>query len=157
MDDLSHADRAAVTEGSFDQLGFLVYRAGLAIARGYQRALAPIDVAPTEAGVLIALARSGPNHTRGLARVLGIGRQTVTNVTGRLEEREWITRSLDAHDGRMVRFSIAAKGVRKLKKIEELSREFDGWLLEIVGSGKEAALIKQMTRIIESPLLAHED
>jgi DNA-binding MarR family transcriptional regulator len=161
MDDTTgrraHVAGQSEDSGPRDRLGFLVYRAGLAIGRGYERALEPIDVAPTEAGLLMALAYSGPNHVRGLARLLGIGRQTVTNVARMLERREWISRVTSDSDARLTLFHIAPLGQRQLIRIEELSTAFDVWLREVVGAAHEALLIERLKAIVDAPLLAHEE
>jgi DNA-binding MarR family transcriptional regulator len=138
------------------RLGFLLYRAGLAVSRGYERALKPIGVAPVEAGVLSALCYSGPNHVRGLARLLGVGRQTIVNTTKSLEAQRFILRAVSEEDARLVSFSIAAAGKRRLKQIEIIAQTFDEELRVIVGEDSELVLIEHLARIVDSPLLAYE-
>jgi DNA-binding MarR family transcriptional regulator len=138
------------------RLGFLLYRAGLAVARGYERALKPIGVAPVEAGVLSALCYSGPNHVRGLARLLGVGRQTIVNTTKSLEAQRFILRAVSDEDARLVSFSIAAAGKKRLKKIEIIAQAFDEELRSIVGKDNETVLIEYLARVVDSPLLAYE-
>jgi DNA-binding MarR family transcriptional regulator len=138
------------------RLGFLLYRAGLAVSRGYERALTPMGVAPVEAGVMSALCYSGPNHVRGLARLLGVGRQTIVNTTKSLEAQRLIFRSASDSDSRLATFSIATAGKRKLKKIEIIAQAFDQELRTIVGADHELALIEHLAAIVDSPLLAYE-
>jgi DNA-binding MarR family transcriptional regulator len=158
MDDNEMAASSLKSETAPNQrLGFMLYRAGLAISRGYERALKPIDVSPVESGVLSALCYSGPNHVRGLARLLGVGRQTIVNVTKTLENRKWIVRNTSSEDARLALFTIAPAGRRKLESIEEIARAFDRELRAIVGSANEERLTKQLLQIVESPLLAYED
>jgi DNA-binding MarR family transcriptional regulator len=145
----------ALTEPK-QRLGFLLYRAGLAVSRGYERALKPIDVAPVEAGVLSALCYSGPNHVRGLARLLGVGRQTIVNTTKSLELQSLILRITSEEDARLTTFSIAPAGKRKLKQVEIIAQAFDQELRTIVGVNHEAVLIQKLASIVESPLLAYE-
>jgi DNA-binding MarR family transcriptional regulator len=138
------------------RLGFLLYRAGLAVSRGYERALKPIDVAPVEAGVLSALCYSGPNHVRGLARLLGVGRQTIVNTTKSLELRSFIVRKISGEDARLATFTIASAGKRKLKQVEIIAQTFDQELRLIVGANYEPVLIQKLAGIVDSPLLAYE-
>jgi DNA-binding MarR family transcriptional regulator len=145
----------ALTEPK-QRLGFLLYRAGLAVSRGYERALKPIDVAPVEAGVLSALCYSGPNHVRGLARLLGVGRQTIVNTTKSLELQSLILRITSEEDARLTTFSIAPAGKRKLKQVEIIAQAFDQELRTIVGVNHEAVLIQKLASIVESPSLAYE-
>jgi DNA-binding MarR family transcriptional regulator len=139
------------------RLGFLLYRSGLAIARGYERALKPIDASPTDAGVLSALAYSGPNHTRGLARMLGLGRQTIVNVTKRLEDSGLIARNASDRDGRLAVFAISKKGSTRLAEIEVIASGFDGQLSAIVGAANEQGLVETLQRILAAPMLTHEE
>lgn len=138
------------------RLGFLLYRAGLAVARGYERALKPIGVAPVEAGVLSALCYSGPNHVRRLARLLGVGRQTIVNTSKSLEAQRFILRAVSEEDARLVSFSITAAGKRRLKQIEIIAQAFDEKLRAIVQEDNELVLIEHLARIVDSPLLAYE-
>jgi DNA-binding MarR family transcriptional regulator len=139
------------------RLGFLVYRAGLAVSRGYERALRPIGIMPVEAGVLGSLGYGGPNHVRGLARQLGVGRQTIVNVTRALEQRGWISRALSEQDARLVIFSIDPAGRAKLVSVEQIAQNFDGKLGDIVGPPQDILLMDQLQRIVDAPFLAHED
>jgi DNA-binding MarR family transcriptional regulator len=157
MDDNSSLHPSIPGGGNDQRLGFLIYRAGLAVSRGYERVLKPVDVMPVEAGVLTALQHGGPNHVRGLARVLGVGRQTIVNVTRALEERTWIERSASEEDARLVVFTIAPAGRQKLDAIERLASAFDAKLREVVGLEQEAGLIQQLRQIVGAQFLAHED
>lgn len=139
------------------RLGFLLYRAGLAVSRGYERALGPLDVSATEAGLLSALHYSGPGHVRALARLLGIGRQTVVNVTRSLEVKGWITRAPAPGDARLSMFHIAPPGREKLGEIEVIAREFDEALRRMLGQDQEQTLVGELARIVSAPFLAYED
>jgi DNA-binding MarR family transcriptional regulator len=158
MDDKSVRKTKSDQPTSHDQrLGFMIYRAGLAIARGYERILNPINVMPTESGVLGSLCYIGPNHVRGLARQLGVGRQTIVNVTKSLEDKGWIKRSASPDDARLVIFSISQSGRKKMLDIEALSSEFDAKLRQIVGKSNELTMIDHLKAVVSSPLLEHED
>ncbi len=135
----------------------MIYRAGLAIARGYERVLKPINVIPVESGVLGSLLYIGPNHVRGLARQLGVGRQTIVNVTRSLEDKGWVKRSLSPDDARLVIYSISPSGRKKMQDIEALSRDFDAKLRETVGPTNEQILIHHLRAVVSSPFLGHED
>jgi DNA-binding MarR family transcriptional regulator len=140
-----------------ERLGFMIYRSGLAVSRGFERALKPIETTPSEAGVLSALAYSGPNHVRGLARLLGLGRQTIVNVARRLEEQRLVERSASKEDARLSVFGITMAGRRKLSAVEKIATAFDEQLRTIVGSQREADLTQVLQRIVDAPFLAYED
>jgi DNA-binding MarR family transcriptional regulator len=139
------------------RLGFLLYRAGLAVARGYERALKPIDGSPVEAGILSTLAYQGPSHTRALARLLGLGRQTISNVTKRLEHRDFIRRLSDERDSRLALFEISPAGRRHLAEIETIASGFDAMLRDLVGEGGERQMADHLRTLLASPELSHED
>jgi DNA-binding MarR family transcriptional regulator len=139
------------------RLGFLIYRAGLAVARGYERVLKPMNVMPVEVGVLSSLSYEGPNHVRGLARQLGVGRQTIVNVTKVLENRGWLARSLSEKDARLAIFSVSQAGKAKLAAIETLVHQFDTELAKIAGPENGAVVIETLKAIVASPYFAHED
>ena len=140
-----------------ERLGFLLYRSGLAIARGYERALGPTKIMPTESGVLMTLAYQGPNHVRGMARFLGVGRQTVVNVTRRLEMAGLVARSASARDSRVAQFTITSLGRQKLLEIEDLAERFDARLRAIVGEENEALIVRTLHDLLEATFLAYEN
>ncbi len=139
------------------RLGFLLYRAGLAVSRGYERALAPLDTSPVEVGVLSALSYSGPQHVRGLARLLGIGRQSAVNVTKALLARQEIERRSSEEDTRLVVYVVTALGRSRLDRCEGVVAQFDARLRSTVGELEERELVRQLGRIVNAPFLAHEE
>jgi DNA-binding MarR family transcriptional regulator len=151
------APRNRTLKGPEARLGFVLYRAGLAVSRGYERALAPINASPADAGVLSTLAYDGPNHTRALGRLLGLGRQTIVNVTKRLEEAGLISRSAALQDRRLTLFEITVTGKKRLEGIERIASAFDQQLKEILGSDKEAELLQMLRPLLSTPAFAHED
>jgi DNA-binding MarR family transcriptional regulator len=154
MDKEQSSDASASPE---HRLGFLVYRAGLAVSRGYERALAPLQATPTEAGLLSALAYNGPNHVRGAARFLGLGRQTVVNVTKELQACGFIERMAAPADSRLVLYAVTEAGRERLRQIEVVARAFDERLAATVGGASQADLMAMLSRIVASDFLQHED
>lgn len=139
-----------------ERLGFVLYRSGLAIARGYERALEPVNMMPTESGVLMTLAYQGPNHVRGMARLLGVGRQTIVNVTKRLEKVGLVTRSASTDDSRIAQFSITVDGRKKLLEIEDIAERFDIRLRAITGKENEALIVEALQRLLGAAFLDYE-
>jgi DNA-binding MarR family transcriptional regulator len=153
----SSSNDAGEGAGPQARLGFLLYRAGLAVARGYERALAPVGASPAEAGVLSTLSYDGPNHIRGLARLLGLGRQTIVNVTRRLEADGRVVRQADATDARLALFAITSAGRDRLATIEAIAMAFDAQLRATVGADSEAMLVDRLQFILADPSLSHDD
>jgi DNA-binding MarR family transcriptional regulator len=157
MDEKSILEAQTVSQRPHEaRLGFMVYRAGLAVSRGYERALAPVGITPADVGVLTSLRHGGANHVRGLARQLGLGRQTVVNVTKLLEQNLWIARRKDESDARLTLFQISPTGIQKLDDIEQTVADFDRLLAGIIDQLHEATLLDALSKIIQAPQFAYE-
>ena len=110
-----------------------------------------------EAGVLSALAFSRPNHVHGLGRELGLGRQTIVNVTKRLKDLSCVERSSSIEDARSTVFAIPEAGQRKLDEVEGIAPAFEAQLRNEEGGDQETNLTPALRRIVEAPFLAYMD
>jgi DNA-binding MarR family transcriptional regulator len=73
-------------------------------------------VARSEASVLAAL-DAGPERITTLAAREGLAQPTMTLMVKRIEERGWVTRERDPHDGRVVLVSLTDDGRRALEEV----------------------------------------
>ena len=89
--------------------------------------------------------------------MLGLGRQTIVNVTKQLEEQQLVARSASAEDARLSVLVITPKGRCKLEAVEKISAAFDEQIRTIVGSEREADITQMLHRIVDAPFLAYED
>ncbi len=153
MDDM--AQRSDDRRPPESRLGFLLYRAGLAISRGYERALQPLTATPVEAGVLSVLAYEGPNHVRALGRKLGLGRQTIVNVAKSLVEAGLVERVASEADARLNLLTITKTGRSRLARIEQIATRFDQELRDVVGLEGERHMIEKLQKILVSPQFEH--
>ena len=153
MDDM--AQRSDDLRSPESRLGFLLYRAGLAISRGYERALQPLAATPVEAGVLSVLAYEGPNHVRALGRKLGLGRQTIVNITKSLVESGLLERIASEADARLNLLTITRTGRARLVRIEKIATRFDQELRVVVGTEGERHMIEKLQKILVSPQFEH--
>ena len=153
MDDM--AQRSDDLRSPESRLGFLLYRAGLAISRGYERALQPLAATPVEAGVLSVLAYEGPNHVRALGRKLGLGRQTIVNSAKLLSEAGLVERVVSESDARLSLLTITKTGRARLAGIEQIATRFDQELRDVVGSEGERQMIEKLQNILVSPQFEH--
>lgn len=149
-------NKAQSSSGTTASIGFLLYRSGLSIARGYERALAPLGVNPAQAGVLTALADGGPMHVRGLGRLLGLGRQTIVNVAKELTARSLLERCSDPTDERRTLLQITIEGRALLDQVRAIAIPFDAEIEELIGPDHLPAVAAALARVIESPGFAHE-
>ena len=153
MDDM--AQRSEDRRSPESRLGFLLYRAGLAISRGYERALQPLAATPVEAGVLSVLAYEGSNHVRALGRKLGLGRQTIVNIAKSLMEAGLVERIASEADARLSLLAITKTGRARLARIEKIATHFDQELRDVVGSEGERHMIEKLQKILVSSKFEH--
>lgn len=139
------------------RLGFLLYRAGLAVEHAYALALRPLGVAPAEAGLLSSLAYAGPAHVRALGRSLGLGRQTVVNLTRKLAADGLVVSSASPDDARLTLFAITDAGRARLGEIEAVATAFDRRLRAAIDGATEPTLVEQLQRIVAAPDFARAE
>ena len=73
--------------------------------------------------VLKDLSLLGPSTQRTLADVEQVTEPTMTVLLEQMQQRGWITRNRDPHNGRIKRVAITAKGQRELKNAGRVLRE----------------------------------
>ncbi len=112
--DLDHRAMAVLSD---------IFRASTAIRRHMERTvLAPDGLSWTAFVTLWCLWISGELESRELASAVGISKPTSTGVVTTLERRDLVRRTRGKGDGRMVRVTLTARGVRL---IEELFPRFN--------------------------------
>ena len=120
------------------RLGFLIYRAGLAVAQAYADRMRPSGLTPGEVGVLTQLASYGPGHIREIGRALGVSPQTVVNLGRSLEAKQMVRHANSMEDRRTVLLSITEKGRETLDKADRIARAFDRAIEAAIGSDATA-------------------
>jgi DNA-binding MarR family transcriptional regulator len=102
-------------------LGFNVYRCALLLRRELTRALARYHMTPEQWHVLAVLDEAdAPVSQAEIVEVLLKDKPTVTRILQRMERDEWIRRSTDAADARVVRVQMTPSGSRLCRKIPGL-------------------------------------
>jgi DNA-binding MarR family transcriptional regulator len=144
----------AMTPAPEHRLGFLLYRVGLAIQRAYEAGTAERGLKPSEAGILSSLAADGAQHVRGLGRRLGMGRQTVVNVSEALAARGLIDKRPDPDDARAVVLTITPAGQAALAASLAATDAFEAALAAPLGPERAAALQRDLSVLLASRLLA---
>ncbi len=115
------------------RIGFLLYRAGLAVAQAYEARMRPSGFTPGEVGVLTHLASHGAGHIREIGRALGVSPQTVINLARGLEAKEMVLRTGSSADRRTVILNITATGRAALLRADEIARRFDKAIENLLG------------------------
>ncbi len=129
MDNLRLGLMARPTETSLaapeERIGFLLYRAGLAVAQAYEARMRPSGFTPAEVGVLTHLASHGAGHIREVGRSLGVSPQTVINLARGLAAKGMVLRTGSPADRRTVILNITDNGRAALLRADEIARRFD--------------------------------
>ncbi len=131
-----------------DRVGFLIYRAGLHVARAYEERMRPAGFAPVEVGVLTLLASRGALHVRAVGRALGVSRQTAVNVTRDLERRGLVTRETPPEDRRALVVAIAPAGRDALARAEAIAQGYDAELAAAIGAELAADVAAGLRRVL---------
>jgi DNA-binding MarR family transcriptional regulator len=98
------------------------------------------EISRTEAGVLNVLG-TGPRRITELAELEGLAQPTMTQLVKRLEERQLVTRSHPADDGRVVLVSLTPTGRRVLEDIRARAAEAMHAYLAEVSDRQISALV----------------
>ena len=126
-------------------IGFYLRRAARAVARLYDRRLAPCGIRGTQFTLLNAVYLSAPVRVQDLAESLGMDRTTLTRNLQPLEKKEWIETE-SGRDRRTRKISITEGGIEILKKAfplwEEAQTETEQILGELELENLRSALIK---------------
>lgn len=136
-----------------DELTTLVAQLG----RRLRAATAAAELTPSQQSVMGRLGRDGPATTAHLARGELVRPQSMRMTLAALEERGLVARAAHATDGRLVLFSLTARGADLLGSGRAARR---GWLAEAIGAGLTpdehralAGALPLLRRLVESPQL----
>jgi DNA-binding MarR family transcriptional regulator len=83
----------------------------------------PHDCPPASAGLLTLLHRHGEVRMSRLTELLGIDLSVTSRHVGHAEERGWIERLPDPHDGRSRLLRLTPSGEHRLDELSELTTE----------------------------------
>jgi DNA-binding MarR family transcriptional regulator len=95
-----------------DNLGYLLKRCGTLIAITVDRSLAEFGMTHAQLGIFLRLVSGSAKTASELARELITDTGSMTRMLDRLEEKQFIERSRDGEDRRVVRVRLTSKGER---------------------------------------------
>ena len=124
-------------------------KVGLALREQAWKDTAPRGLNPTQAQVLMVLARSGPSGLRlsAIAAQLGVSAPTASDSVSALETKDLVAKGPAADDRRALAVTLTDEG-------ESVARELATWpdlLLEavdVLDEGEEAVLLKALLKVI---------
>jgi len=106
-----------------DRAAFLLSQLGARAAQEFTRLLAPLDLAPADAGILRLVARSEGISQQALAAALNMHASRLVALIDDLESRGLLVRKVHATDRRLYSLALTAKGKETLLSIREVADE----------------------------------
>lgn len=83
------------------------------------------DLKPSQAGILFMLNKSGGLSQREMAKFMNVTPPSITNTIQKMEKMDYIRRSPDEKDQRIMRLSLTERGEACLKNIKTVAAEMD--------------------------------
>jgi DNA-binding MarR family transcriptional regulator len=107
------------------------------------------DITPSMLSALSAVERHGPVSLGDLASFEAVSPPSMTRIVGHLEERQLVTREVDAADRRVTRLRVAPAGARTLSAVRTRKNAYLAQRLRLLSDEDRAALAAAL------PVLEH--
>jgi DNA-binding MarR family transcriptional regulator len=134
-----------------DFVGYLLVKAAARLRAATAVALAPLQLAPQEFGLLNQLIMQPALTQAQLGGLLGIDRTTIVALLDRQAAMGWIERSPDASDRRVYRISSTSKGrALHAKALAEVVR-VESQLLDCLNPAQTTALQSALAALCQAP------
>ncbi|MFK7828991.1 MAG: MarR family winged helix-turn-helix transcriptional regulator [Congregibacter sp.] len=99
--------------------------------------------------VLATLKEHPGMGVNAVARRTNMDKVKVSRAVSGLEERKYLRRKPSAEDGRALELRLSPQGRRLFHAIEPLALEWEGHLLDMLGSAEKARLLDLLNRLEE--------
>jgi DNA-binding MarR family transcriptional regulator len=133
---------------------FLLTQIGTRAAQEFGRKLAPLNLAPPDAGILRLLALSPGISQQELARRLEMHASRLVAVIDSLEERGLVTRNPNSEDRRLYSLALTEPGKTAMGEIGRISREHDDAVCSALNAKEREQLGALLEQIASSLGLA---
>ena len=97
------------------------------------------DLKPGQAGILLMLNQTGGLSHREMAKHMNVTPPSITNTIQKMEKMDYIRRSPDEKDQRIMRLSLTDKGEACLQNIKTVAAEMDAEMFS--GMSQEEKLL----------------
>jgi len=131
--------------GPAGSVAYLLSQVGARSAQEFARLLAPLDLAPADAGILRLLRQSPGISQQGLAQTLGMHASRLVAVIDALEKRGLVVREPNAKDRRLYSLRLTDAGMEILRSIGQVARAHN----ELMCSGLEAEECAELLRLLQ--------
>jgi DNA-binding MarR family transcriptional regulator len=113
----------------YSRPGFMIRRAHQIAIDLFIEACAPVDITPSQYGVLYIVNVVGPISQIGISRLIGLDRSTTALVVRLLTERGLLTKRQSTEDARKAEILITDEGLRTFRQAARLANKELGTLL----------------------------
>lgn len=140
---------ASQSKKSTIKAGFLIHDTSRLRRTVMDQHLKPLGITRSQWWVLSQVHRDtgGGFSQIELARLLDVGKVTLGGLIDRLEANGLVTRVPDALDRRAKRVKLSRKGRKLLERIENVSVEVHGRIMEGISAAEEDQLIAILTKM----------
>ncbi len=128
---------------------FLLSQVGGRSAQEFARLLAPLKLAPADAGILRLLRHSEGISQQNLAKTLNMHASRLVALIDALESRGLVVRGTHATDRRLYSLKLTLKGSEVLRTIGELARQHNELMCAGLSSGECAQLEALLHKIAD--------
>ena len=137
-----------------DRAAFLLSQLGARAAQEFTRLLAPLDLAPADAGILRLVARSEGISQQALAAALNMHASRLVALIDDLESRGLLVRKVHATDRRLYSLALTAKGKETLLSIREVADEHNRLMCAALTRAETVTLQALLSKIAVQMSLA---
>lgn len=130
---------------------YLMNRAYAALARAAdRRTKAEGDVSLAQHGVLFALTLEDGLTVSALAKMLSMGKPSVSGMVDRMVARELVRRERDAVDGRVVRVFLCAQGEALVARTNPVVKQMNAALLAPFDEAEQEVILRFLKHLAEN-------
>ncbi|WP_189051671.1 MarR family winged helix-turn-helix transcriptional regulator [Aliidongia dinghuensis] len=131
-------------------LGYALRRAQLAVFKEFQARFEAINIRPSQFGILTVIARNPGIKQTQVSEALYIKRANLVRLLDELEARDLIRRDASVHDRRSHSLNLTAYGTLFVAQMEEIHRQLEDHLADLLGKEAKASLLKMLHLLIAS-------
>jgi DNA-binding MarR family transcriptional regulator len=128
-------------------VAFLLAQVGAAAARQFSKALEPLQLAPSDAGIMRLLARSPGVSQQELAKRLDMHASRLVGVIDALEKRGLLHRKPNEADRRVYSLHLSPAGQQALAAIAEVARSHNESVCSALGETERDQLRATLEKI----------
>jgi DNA-binding MarR family transcriptional regulator len=136
-------------------IGFLLSQLGANASNLFAERLAPLGLAPPEAGVLHHISRHPGINQQVLAERLGILPSRMVALVDGLEKRGIVERKRDAEDRRAYALNLTPTGLETLESLRAAARAHEEALCAGLSGKERAQLLELFRKMAEAQSLTH--